>query len=1064
MSEERLRLVSLAVLGGALHGRRYDPDEVVTEVLIGSDPGCHLVVDHPGISPIHARVAAGLDECIVHDTRAPRGVYVNTARVEGEAPVAEGDVLWLGPPQEADSVCVQFHFEPWVEVLPSSLVTEEPAEPAPRAVPEAPAETTPEVAPTGTPEAAPETVAGASSLPEADLENVPEAALPPEPAPAGAEEGAAPEAVASSTPGGVEDDPFFVGEGGGAEFVAPPKPMPVQEMLDHEEPSPEPQEAPDLTPAPAEPLEPTPSPEALIAETVADDWAISDAASPEPEAAPASPVPSDEIFFEEEPVVEAELVEAEPLPPEATPPERTPPPAPSPPTPPVIPIELPPLEPRAPLPPKLAAPPVAAVPPPAPRVAPPPPPVFAPEPPGAPAIPAAAEPFVPEPHAEPPPPAPAGAWPAAEPPPPSPRPAPRPRPEAAPAARRPVSPGAPRPAAARRPVSVHPRRPPSRGLPGWVRPVGLGLAGLLLLVALGLGALRLFGGGVQLDRVEPARARVGQRVTLAGKGFAPEAAGNAVLFDDREARVLEASATRLVVEVPEVVAESGAEKGVGVVVRRGRRASAPVPVAVFQGPRLHGIFPGAALPGEVVRLEGAGWGVGATVRFGDVPARPSEVQPTQIVVVVPQVPGGVGTEAPVVVTIGGIDSNPAPFLVGHLPVVSRVHPATAGPGDVLAISGGGFQPDPQRNDVRVGGVAALVLSATPDALEVVVPRQGPGETSRPVEVRVPGSETVGLSTVQVPPPDDPVAFRFAAEPFAGPPARPHAVLATGLGPAFVLAASGGRTAAARAVEAAGRLNAAAQALRTTVGLTLEARGLDGSPVIGLAARPDVLLEVTEEDAAAYNEDWTGLRGRGGPVTRARLARWWEALGKDLVLLTVRGEPPQHASALAPEGRVLGQLFEAARRSGRPGVPRQVVDESRPPLRDGLRLLALRVPASVAVPSSVAAAAAAATATPPPRLQLEGTWTGSQVEQGVRQYLTVVFRGSGGTIAYEGGITLTVPLLTVEQPRRDQVRFSVQIRGGVRHHVARWDGEALAGSVSTDAAGKNVVASFDLRRR
>lgn len=202
------------------------------------------------------------------------------------------------------------------------------------------------------------------------------------------------------------------------------------------------------------------------------------------------------------------------------------------------------------------------------------------------------------------------------------------------------------------------------------------------------------------------------------------------------------------------------------------------------------------------------------------------------------------------------------------------------------------------------------------------------------------------------------------------------------------------------------------------------------------------------------------------MTRARLARWWEALGRDIVLLTVRGERPQFAAALAPEGRVLAQLFEAAQRTGRPGVPRQVVDEARPPLRDGLRLLGLRVPASVTAPvAAVPSALPAATATPPPaRLQLEGTWGGKQVEQGQLQYLSVTFRRGAGSISYEGGITLTVPLITLEQPKRDQVRFSVQIRGGIRHYSGKWDGEAIAGSISTDAAGRNVVASFELRRR
>ena len=77
---------------------------------------------------------------------------------------------------------------------------------------------------------------------------------------------------------------------------------------------------------------------------------------------------------------------------------------------------------------------------------------------------------------------------------------------------------------------------------------------------------------------------------------------------------------------------------------------------------------------------------------------------------------------------------------------------------------------------------------------------------------------------------------------------------------------------------------------------------------------------------------------------------------------------------------------------------------------------------------------------------------------------MTFHRGGGSISYEGGITLTMPLLSLEESRRDQVRFSVQIRGGVRHYAGKWDGEAITGSISTDMAGRNVVARFVLRRR
>jgi hypothetical protein len=977
MADPKLRLMALTVLGGALHGRRHNPDEVVTEILVGSDPDCHLVVDLPGVSPIHARLWADLDQAVVYDTRAPRGLYVNTDRVEGQAPIGEGDVLWLGPPQEAESVCVKLHFGPWVEQLPPAgpVLSDEP--------------TAPEPAETAFAEAAP-----SPPLPVAppSSETVPQ-----------------------------EEDPFFVGE----EPESPPtQPRPEATAGTPVVGEAAPTAAPPRKPPAAASL---PNPQDLVAETVADDWVIADETPP---AAGPPPGDADAFFVAEEPLpqpaAEAPIVEANSLPAE-----------------PVAPVSVPALD----LP-SLESPPPGA---PAPVPAPPSPPIPPPSPAPPPRETLAAAPSPP-----------ASVRPAA----PGPRSTAAARRERAPAPPRASPAPAPRPPAVRRPSPAgRPARRPARGAPGWLRPVGRGAIAVVVLGALGFGALRLFGGGVRLDAVEPVRLRVGQRAILTGAGFAPGAEGNTVLFDGRRAKVLQASPTRLEIEVPEAVAESGAEKRVGVLVRKGGRASSALDVTVFQGPRLHGISPEAAMPGEEVVLAGAGWGPGSAVRFGAATAQVNEVQPTRIRAVVPEGAGAPGTPAPVVVTVGGVDSNPAPFIVGRLPLVTGTTPAKAAPGDVVEVSGRGFQDDPLRNDVRIGGVPALTLESRGDALRVVVPRLGPGEVSRVLEVRVPGSEAVGQATLEVEPRPDPVPFRFVAEPFTAGAGRPHAVLATGLGPAFVLAAAGGRTGAARAVEAAGRLNAAGEALRTTVGLNLEARGFDGTPVLALPGRSDVLIEVTPEDAAAYNEDWSGLKGRGGPVTPARLARWWEGVGRDLVLLTVRGERPRYAAELAPEGRVLGQLFDLAQRAGRAGIPLQVVDEARPPLRDGLRLLALRVPASVTPPVAAAPLAPPPAAPPAPaRLALQGTWTGSQMEEGQRQYLTVVFEHGEGSIAYEGGLTFTVPLQSLDQPRRDQARFSVQIRGGVRHYAGTWDGEKLAGSISTDAAGRNVVATFELRQK
>ena len=92
-----------------------------------------------------------------------------------------------------------------------------------------------------------------------------------------------------------------------------------------------------------------------------------------------------------------------------------------------------------------------------------------------------------------------------------------------------------------------------------------------------------------------------------------------------------------------------------------------------------------------------------------------------------------------------------------------------------------------------------------------------------------------------------------------------------------------------------------------------------------------------------------------------------------------------------------------------------------------------------------------------------SFRGRETEEGQLRYLTVAFSRGGGSITYEGGITFSVPLVSLEQRGRDQVRFSVRMRGGVRYYSGRWDGERLTGTLSKDAAGREVVGSFELRR-
>src|SRR5260221_609800 len=115
MAEKR---PSLNVLSGPLSGRKLVLEDAVDNILIGRDPSCGFVLDTPGVSPIHARLWVDLNGAKVYDTNSPTGVYVNDDRVVREAPVRNGDILWLGPPGEEGSVLIQCILPPPAAAAP----------------------------------------------------------------------------------------------------------------------------------------------------------------------------------------------------------------------------------------------------------------------------------------------------------------------------------------------------------------------------------------------------------------------------------------------------------------------------------------------------------------------------------------------------------------------------------------------------------------------------------------------------------------------------------------------------------------------------------------------------------------------------------------------------------------------------------------------------------------------------------------------------------------------------------------------------------------------------------
>jgi FHA domain len=97
----------LTVLTGPLAGKELVLEDSVDNILIGSDAACRFHLPTPGVDAIHARLWMDASGVTVYDTQSSRGLHVNDDRVNGQAPLRNGDILWLGTPGDDDVVMIQ---------------------------------------------------------------------------------------------------------------------------------------------------------------------------------------------------------------------------------------------------------------------------------------------------------------------------------------------------------------------------------------------------------------------------------------------------------------------------------------------------------------------------------------------------------------------------------------------------------------------------------------------------------------------------------------------------------------------------------------------------------------------------------------------------------------------------------------------------------------------------------------------------------------------------------------------------------------------------------------------
>jgi len=579
--------------------------------------------------------------------------------------------------------------------------------------------------------------------------------------------------------------------------------------------------------------------------------------------------------------------------------------------------------------------------------------------------------------------------------------------------------------------------------PAWIRPALLLAAGLLLAFGAWRGYQHLRPAPPLLSGVVPAKAEPGQTVTVAGTGLGNDPEAVVVRFGDRRGAVTSATDTALAATVP---AELGkAPPGdIRVVVEVDGVESNALFITLARFPRVTGVAPAVALPGDEVVIEGANLdAAGAAVRIGGYAAAIAQAGPTRLRVKVPDIPMVDGKSVAVEVSAGRESARPGTLVLGRLPLVTSLLPQSGEAGTTVTISGHGFPSATDAIRVTFGGRDALVLATLEREVKAVLPASGllRSQQDLPLVVEVAGARSTPRMFAVSRPSGDVFRPRFAAAPAPGGDRARHAVVETEIGPVLLLTGRADASSPAdRAMRAATALNALIPAASAET-VRVEARDTT------VAAGKSVIVTATAEDAETLSRGFGGAAG--ARVTPHRLAEYWAALLNDYVGLFASRQRPNRITEMTPRARVLMDLYaDATRRGGTSGVAARLVADMPAARADALRQLAY--------------------AAPPPAgssgIALAGSWEGEgTAEEGapLRQIRVVIRAGDGplsGTLTSSAGsVAAGIPLQDLSYDK-NVVRFTISLGGVSRRFEGTLEGATLAGSVH----GGPAPGRFSLR--
>lgn len=216
---------------------------------------------------------------------------------------------------------------------------------------------------------------------------------------------------------------------------------------------------------------------------------------------------------------------------------------------------------------------------------------------------------------------------------------------------------------------------------------------------------------LSVQRVFPINGPAGSSVTIKGEGFGSTNSPAAVFINDKEALVISASDTLLIVEVP-------ADAGTGAVKVKVDGAVASGQDFTYQA--IENFSPLTGGKNTKVTITGTGFDVqpaGNEVTFNGKPAVVTSATSEKLVVIAPE-----GVESgPLSVTINGQKTVGQVFTVVAPPAITVVSPLSGPQGVEMTITGSRFSTVIEENKVLLNGVNVTVTSANERELKLIIP-------------------------------------------------------------------------------------------------------------------------------------------------------------------------------------------------------------------------------------------------------------------------------------------------------------------------------------------------------